>query len=91
MVRIVSKMHRAIDLMKYFVLNEWKFGCDNFYQLMNDLTPYDEVEFDVDMRKFRATNGCKLGTIANSWLGCRRYILNEPDSNVALARKKYTM
>lgn len=75
--------------MKYFVTHDWKFGSNNFFQLINDLSPYDDDVFDVDMRKFRATGGSKLGAIRNSWLGCRRYILKEPDSNMTIARAKH--
>lgn len=41
--------------MKYFVINDWKFGSDNFFELIDDLSPHDDDVFDVDMRKFRAT------------------------------------
>ncbi|KAI1289356.1 putative fatty acyl-CoA reductase [Halotydeus destructor] len=91
MVRIVSKMHRAIDLMQFFVLNEWQFKSANFTKLLEDLSPGDEVEFDCDMSKFRASNGDIYQAIENTWWGCRRYILNESDSNVGMARKKYVV
>jgi hypothetical protein len=79
-------MHHAIDLMQYFALKDWKFHSPNYAQLMSDLSASDKVEYNCDIRS--VTN--EERAIRNVWLGCRRYILKEPDSNITLAKKKYT-
>ena len=86
MLRIVNKMHHAIDLMQYFALKDWTFHSPNYAQLMSDLSQWDSLEYNCDIRSVKNEEQA----IANVWLGCRRYILKEPDSNVYLARKKYT-
>lgn len=85
MVRIVRKMHHAIDLMQYFALKDWKFYSRNFTKLMSDLSERDAEEFNCDIRSVKDEEAA----IANVWLGVRRFILKEPDSNVTLARQKY--
>ena len=80
-------MHHAIDLMQYFALKDWQFHSPNYEQLMSDLSESDAVEYNCDIRS--VTDEEKA--IRNVWLGCRRYILKEPDSNVTLAKKKYTV
>lgn len=86
MLRIVNKMHHAIDLMQYFAIRDWKFRSNNFIQMMADLNDSDSKTFNCDIRGI----GDEEVAIANVWLGCRRYILKEPDDNVTLARKKYS-
>ena len=86
MMRIVKKMHHAIDLMQYFALRDWKFYSRNFMKLMVDLNETDCEEFNCDIRSVKNEEEA----IGQVWLGLRRYILKEPDSNVTLARQKYT-
>jgi len=78
-------MHHAIDLMQYFALKDWKFHSGNYIELMSDLNERDKIDYNCDIRT--VTN--EKEAITNVWLGCRRFILKEPDSNVTLARKKY--
>ena len=79
-------MHHAIDLMQYFALRDWKFKSNNYIKMMADMSEYDGKTFNCDIRSVEDEEAA----IANVWLGCRRYILKEPDDNVTLARKKYT-
>ena len=85
LVRIVNKMHRAIDIMQYFALREWKFESKNFLALIGELKGRDVTDFNPDLRVVKD----EYPAIRNLWLGCRRFILREPDSNVTLARQKY--
>lgn len=74
-----------MDLMQYFALRDWKFYSKNFMKLMVDLNEHDCVEFNCDIRTVKD----EQQAIANVWLGVRRFILKEPDSNATLARQKY--
>ena len=84
MVKIVGKMHRAIDLMHYFVINEWNFSSPNYLKLIDAIPESEVADFKLDLRKVDEREG-----VRKCWLGCRRFILKEDDSTIELARKKY--
>ncbi|RWS14614.1 putative fatty acyl-CoA reductase CG5065-like protein [Dinothrombium tinctorium] len=84
--KAVRKMHTMCDAFKFFANNEWQFQCDNFKSLIESLNETDSKLFKIDVRKL----DFYLHT-ENSIKFARRYVLNESEKNVFIARIKFKM
>lgn len=70
--------------MRYFIVNDWNFDTKQYEALVRDQHPLDRILFNMDMKS------CDLDMISKSYvLGCRRFLLREPDSSIRNARLKY--
>lgn len=83
MVRLVKLMHRAFDMLGYFARREWRFPCNNLFELANQLTEEDRNVFFMDVRSVDWRS-----YIHDFYMGIRRYLLKEDDSNISDARKR---
>lgn len=86
MVRVVKKMHHAFDLLSYFVRREWKYPCNNILALiefMEKTCPSDKAIFYMDVRELNWKN-----YISDCYMGFRRYLMREPDSNIPSAKRR---
>ena len=83
-VRLHKKYLHACQLMDYFVKNHFIFPTKNYKKLVKLQNVTDAVLFDFSFENY------DVNQIASSYvLGTRRYLLNEPDSTISLASKKF--
>ena len=83
-VRLHKKYIHACDLMKYFITNQFVFPTTNYKKLVKLQNETDAVLFDFNFENYNVSQ------IASSYvLGTRRYLLNEPDSTISIASKKF--
>uniref|UniRef100_A0A182HXK5 Fatty acyl-CoA reductase n=1 Tax=Anopheles arabiensis TaxID=7173 RepID=A0A182HXK5_ANOAR len=84
LLRLNRKIFDAQVSLRYFMNNEWVFKTENFKELEYTLTADDRKDF--------STNYFVRGMMEyyeSAILGGRRYLLKEPDENIAYALKKY--
>lgn len=86
MIRAVDKMHKSLDVLKFFANNEWHFKCDNFKELIDSLNGVDKKEFHIDVREMDLFRHIKLGIKFG-----RRYIFKESDKTIPIAIIKYKL
>lgn len=83
-VRLHKKYIHACTLMDYFIKNRFYFCTKNYKKLVKLQDETDAVLFDFDFKNYDAEQ------IASSYvLGTRRFLLNEPDSTISFASKKF--
>lgn len=83
-VRLHKKYIHACTLMEYFIKHKFMFSTKNYKKLVKLQDETDAVLFDFDFKNYDAEQ------IASSYvLGTRRYLLNEPDSTISFASKKF--
>lgn len=83
-VRLHKKYIHACKLMEYFIKNRFTFPTKNYKRLVKLQTDTDAVLFDFNFENY------SVDQIASSYvLGTRRYLLNEPDSTISIASKKF--
>lgn len=75
-----------MDAMKYFSQHEWKFKSDNCLQLLANMTDLDKKMFN-----FHYFYPDREEIADFFWLGARRFILKQPDSNIEAAKTRYYM
>lgn len=84
MVKVVKKMHHAFSLLSYFVRRQWSFPCDNLLELIDtQLSSEDKEKFNCDVRLIDWQT-----YIHECYMGFRRYLMKEPDSNIPQAKKR---
>ena len=86
MLRVVWKMHHAFDLLGYFVRRQWNFPSNNIQcliQHMKEVSPQDTETFYMDANEVNWPE-----YIGDCYMGFRRYLMKEPDSNIPQARKR---
>lgn len=84
MVKVVKKMHHAFSLLSYFVRREWSFPTENLLELIDTrLSDEDKIKFYCDVRIIDWKT-----YIHQCYMGFRRYLLKEPDSTIARAKKR---
>ncbi|XP_050074498.1 fatty acyl-CoA reductase 1-like [Anopheles maculipalpis] len=84
LLKLNRKIFDAQVSLRYFMNNEWVFTNENFKELEYTLTNDDRKDF--------STHYFVLGMMEyyeSAILGGRRYLLKEPDENIADALKKY--
>lgn len=83
-VRLHKKYIHACKLMEYFIKNRFVFPTKNYKRLVKLQNETDAVLFDFNFQNY------SVDQIASSYvLGTRRYLLNEPDSTISIASKKF--
>ena len=83
-VRLHKKYLHACTLMEYFIKNRFNFSTKNYKKLVKLQDETDAVLFDFNFQNY------DVEQIASSYvLGTRRYLLNEPDSTISIASKKF--
>ncbi|RWS28539.1 putative fatty acyl-CoA reductase-like protein [Leptotrombidium deliense] len=86
MMRVVRKMHSALDVMKYFSNKQWTFKCENYKKLIDELDAKDEEIFSIDISKVNFTQ-----LYQDSSRIARKMILHEDESNIPIAKMKLKM
>lgn len=86
MVRLVKRMHHAFDLLGYFARREWSFPTNNLLALIDKMSTEDQQTFKMDVRDVDWHAYC-----ADFYMGIRRYLLKEDDTNIEKARKRMKM
>jgi fatty acyl-CoA reductase len=84
--RVVRKMHHAFDLLAYFVRREWSFPSTNLQALIQEIkevSPEDSKTFYMDVSEVDWPQ-----YIGDCYMGFRRYLMKEPDSNVPEGRNQ---
>ncbi|CAG5132484.1 unnamed protein product [Candidula unifasciata] len=81
MVRLYHKLHRSIDCLKFFTLNEWHWANSNQYMLRQQLSQADQKIFYFDLHPLHWPT-----YIENYCLGAKKYVLNEDVSGLPAAR-----
>lgn len=83
-VRLHKKYLHACSLMEYFIKHRFYFPTKNYKKLVKLQDETDAVLFDFNFQNY------DVEQIASSYvLGTRRYLLNEPDSTISFASKKF--
>lgn len=82
MVRAQKKVSMGAKILQYYTTKRWEFKNDHSKDLFARMTPKDQKTFffdcsQVDWHLY----------IHNYILGVRKYLLNEPLSNLPQARK----
>ena len=84
LVKMVKRMHHAFSLLSYFVRREWSFPCNNLLDIIDrELDHEDRKKFYCDVRQIDWQN-----YIHDCYMGFRRYLMKEPDSNIAQAKAR---
>lgn len=83
----MNKLDNANSLMKYFGERSWIFHHTNLVELKDAMDPSDQEVFEFDSVKYN-----DMDTVTEDlYMGARRYILKEDDSNINWAKKRYLM
>jgi len=83
MVKVTFKMHRAFTVLEHFTNKEWYFHNENYLEIYNLLSTDDQERFNSDIRKVDWRHYAK-----SVYMGTRRYLLKEDDSNIEKAKKR---
>ncbi|RWS29996.1 fatty acyl-CoA reductase-like protein, partial [Leptotrombidium deliense] len=81
MVKVVAKMHSAFDLLEFFAKRQWSFPCRNVRSLFASMSETDRELFFIDVKAIDWRSYSY-----DFFMGIRRYLLKEDDSNVPKAR-----
>ncbi|CAG2176235.1 unnamed protein product, partial [Oppiella nova] len=85
MVKVTRKMHRAFEVLEHFTSKEWVFHNRNYYDIHDRLSPEDQRLYFSDIRRLDWRIYAE-----NLYLGTRRYLLKEDDSNIDKAQTRIT-
>ncbi|XP_043486970.1 fatty acyl-CoA reductase wat-like [Polistes fuscatus] len=83
-LKLYDRLHKMLDMIGYFSLNEWKFTNDRWIEVKKKLSIEDRELFFCDMKDFVWDNYFKTFL-----LGIRLYILKDPIETLPQARKKW--
>ncbi|XP_074601051.1 putative fatty acyl-CoA reductase CG5065 [Brevipalpus obovatus] len=78
---VYTKVHRAINALEYFTINEWTYKADNFVGLMRSLNEDDQKIFYINIGDISW-----FDYMENYVLGVRRFLLREDPSTLPEAR-----
>ena len=85
MLKIYKKIHKFMDVLKYFATKEWKFSNDNFKALLNKMTPEDYKEhFACDIKNVNWDRYFQTYV-----KGIRIYLIKDPLDTLPQARVKW--
>jgi alcohol-forming fatty acyl-CoA reductase len=82
MMRVQTKLSRAVACLEFFTTHEWRFSNNNVVRLAGQLSPVDQKMFNFDMRTLNWSDYMEQYV-----LGTRRFILKEDPSTFPAARK----
>lgn len=83
MVRVTLKMHRAFAVLEHFTNKEWSFHNDNYLHIHSKMSDQDKRTFFSDIREINWREYAH-----DLYMGTRRYLLKEDDSNIEQAHKR---
>lgn len=83
MVKLTFKMHRAFTVLEHFTNKEWCFHNNNYIEIHDQLSPEDQQAFFSDIRRIDWRQYAK-----GVYMGTRRYLLKEDDSNIEKAKNR---
>ena len=86
MVKITKRMHQAFDMLKPFATRQWIFESKRLAKIMTQMNDCERELFDFN---FSAIDWCVV--CADSYMGCRRYLLKDDDSTIPESVKKMRM
>ncbi|XP_076643574.1 uncharacterized protein LOC143353855 [Halictus rubicundus] len=78
------KIHKFMDVMQYFSMNEWDFRNENVKKLWSKLNSVDRKLFNFNVANLDWQNYFQY-----HWRGVRVYLLNDPLDNVEQAHVRY--
>lgn len=79
--KLQRKMYIAQMALKHFLNNEWSYSNNNLMELQQRILPEDKEKWDYEFSHYSFEIYVK-----DCIIGCRRYLLNEPDSTLAKAK-----
>lgn len=77
-------MHEAYDVFTYISTHQWEFDVSNTLELITNMNSTDRIEFCCDVRPLVWKD-----YLCHMYFGMRRHLLNEKDSTVAYAKRRY--
>lgn len=80
--RLYTKLHRAVDCLEYFTMNEWTFHCDNVLKLFQRMDEKDKKMFNFSVKSLNWST-----YFQDYVLGTRRFVLKEDECTLPTARK----
>lgn len=75
-------MHKALDCLEFYSVNEWCFVSQNIGRLMDKMTPRDQEIFNFDVRQIDWES--YIDTYA---CGVRQHLLRDDMSTLSAAKK----
>ncbi|OTF73296.1 hypothetical protein BLA29_006587 [Euroglyphus maynei] len=84
MMNLMDRIHKGFYLLQPFSCNEWTFYNENI-RYINELLPNNERSlfntnvYSVEWEKY----------FYNIAIGCRRYLVKDPDSTIEIAKRRY--
>ena len=84
LVKIMSKMTKAIEALEYFSTREWMWNTDNVSLLYNELTYGDQSLYNFSFRHFDDWNSY----FENYGLGAREFVMKSDPRTLTACRKK---
>lgn len=81
--RIIIKSHKTVNLLSFFLCNDWKVSGSNVDTAHSKLCP---VERDIFNTKLDKVDWAHFFT--QYWIGIRKWVLKEDLSNIKEARKR---
>jgi fatty acyl-CoA reductase len=79
-----QKIHKFVDVISYFSIQQWKFTDHNMQALQRRMTPPDQELFDFNIAKLDWQSVFKA-----CMQGLRVHFAKEPLDNLQFARKRY--
>ncbi|KAJ8935189.1 hypothetical protein NQ314_012945 [Rhamnusium bicolor] len=83
LVKIQRKIFTANNALHYFLSNEWVFINTKAMALEKLLLPSDQLAFSY---KTDSEQAVPFKFFTDGLMGCRRYLLNEPNSTMPQAK-----
>ncbi|XP_013778496.1 fatty acyl-CoA reductase 1-like [Limulus polyphemus] len=82
LTRLYTKLHRAVDSLEYFTMNEWTFHCNNVLKLFQQLEEKDKEVFNFSVESLNWST-----YLQDYVLGTRRFVLKEDECTLPTARR----
>jgi len=79
-----QKIHKFVDVVSYFSVQQWKFTDHNVQALQSRMTPLDQELFDFNIARLDWHSVLK-----SSVRGLRLHFAKEPLDNLEVAKKRY--
>ena len=82
-VTLYAKAHRALQVLDFFSVNEWRFSSENSVKLANKMSIQDRSEFYFDVNEIDWPS--YLDTFV---LGVRHFLIKDSPDSIPEARKR---
>jgi fatty acyl-CoA reductase len=79
-----QKIHKFVDVIAYFSVQQWKFTDQNVQALQSRMTPVDQELFDFNIARLDWPSVFKT-----CMQGLRVHFAKEPLDNLQVAKKRY--